>query len=173
MPGSPVAISLSYRAAGKVRISFANLWAESSPAASIQPYILVIERRVVDADLGRRDPARDLARRGDPLHQARDKRAVFGRGQPLVLAPVPFLLGERVALRVGRDARPDADRAVEAGARQPEAEIMSVFREKPVPALHADIAIADIGAARHLVHSTAHRHVLGRHATLPVGCLDA
>jgi hypothetical protein len=44
---------------------------------------------------------------------------------------------------------------------------------EPVPTLHTDIAIPDIGAERHLVHGAAHRHVLGRYPAFPVRHLDA
>ena len=57
--------------------------------------IFVVDWRVVNADFGRGDPACDLARLGDAPHQARDKAAVLGRGQPIVLAQARFLVGDR------------------------------------------------------------------------------
>src|SRR6516165_12035606 len=73
---------------------------------------------------------------------------------------------------VGRDTGPDADRAAEAGARQPEAKLVAGLGDEPVPALHANTAIADIGGTRHLVHGLAQRHVLARNPALAVRHLD-
>ena len=49
----------------------------------------------------------------------------------------PFLIGNRASLGVGRHTSPSTDRAVEAGARQPEPKIMPGRGDEPVPALHA------------------------------------
>src|SRR5271167_3195581 len=137
MPESAVAISPSYPPRGRL-----------GRRISVQADVLEVEGRVVDADFGRGDPARDLARLGDTPHQARDEAAVLAGRQPVALPKAPFLLGDRAPLRVGPHAGPDADRAVEADARQPEPKIIPGFCEKPVPALHPDIAIPDIGGAR-------------------------
>src|SRR5229473_988293 len=44
--------------------------------------------------------------------------------------------------------------------------------DEPVPALHADLAVAHIGGARRLVHGVAQRHLLGGGAALAVGHLQ-
>src|SRR6516165_858193 len=52
-------------------------------------HILELPRLVVDADLGRRDPAGELAGLLHRLHQLGDELTVRLRGQPLILLPLP------------------------------------------------------------------------------------
>src|SRR5262252_187318 len=103
----------------------------SAGRGSVEADVFVVERCVVDADLGRCNPCGHLARLGDAPHQAADKAAVLGRRKPIALAPAPFLIGDRVPLGIGLNPRPNTDRAVEASARQPESEIISSLGEKP------------------------------------------
>ena len=101
------------------------------------------------------------------------KAAILLGRQPIVLPGPPFFGGDGLALRIGMDAGPGADRAPEARARQSEPEIVAGFLDQPVPALDADLAIFDVGRARHLVHRAAHRHLFRDYATLSVGQIDA
>ena len=55
----------------------------------LQPDIFVADRQIVDAALGRSDPAGHLAWLRHPLHQAADKGAVGRRRQQLVLLSLP------------------------------------------------------------------------------------
>src|SRR5262249_13586819 len=64
----------------------------TSPAVSLvlgpllrNHHILELARLVVDADLGRRDPAGELAGLLHRLHQLSDELAIGLRGQPLIL----------------------------------------------------------------------------------------
>ena len=68
---------------------------------SAQPDVVVVERQVVDAAVGRRDPAGDLAGLGDLLHQAFDEAAVGLGGQPV---------------RIGGRARPRASIGLPSGS---------------------------------------------------------
>src|SRR5262245_1311165 len=61
-------------------------------------HVLEIARLVVDADARRRDPARELARLGDGLHQALDEVAVRRRRQPLILVARPAGVVDDLAL---------------------------------------------------------------------------
>ena len=123
-------------------------------------------------ELGRGDPPRHLAGVDDALHQSADERTIPGRGQPIALPQAPLLVANQPSLGIGAHSGPGTERAVEAEARQVEAEIVSGLTDEPVPAPEASAAIPDIGGARNFVDGAAHRHVFGRHPALPIRQLD-
>src|SRR5882757_8670845 len=88
-------------------------------------HILEIARLVVDADLGRRDPGRELAGLGYRNHQRRDKIAVVRRRQPIGFALVPVGLVDQHAVRRGVDVPELADLAVEGDVGQRQLEVIA------------------------------------------------
>ena len=125
------------------------------------PHVLEIDRQPVDAALRRGDVVGELARLVDRLHlDAVQVGLVLGRRQPLVLAALPLLGGQRLAERVEVLAGVDADLAVEAARRQHDPIRHAVRLEHPlVPAIDAGLAVADVPVAQHLVQRVAHRHL--------------
>ena len=118
----------------------------------------------------RGDPAGHLAGLGDPLHQALDEGAVgFGR-KPSPCRAAPFLGGDRPAVGIDAACRPRrrlrGGSAGSAGAGDNHARRSSISRFQRS---HRILAIVDIGAARHLVHRVAQRHLLARSRPLPSG----
>src|SRR5262245_44004398 len=85
---------------------------------SLQAHVLVVDGEVVDAAVGRRDPCRHLAGLDDALHQALDEGAVALRGNPAREPGAPLGVADELALGCRELARPGADRAPEARARQ-------------------------------------------------------
>ena len=61
----------------RLRYRARNLPWQANKSGLVQANVLVVERRVVDADLGWGDPGRHLAGVGDALHQAGYKAVVF------------------------------------------------------------------------------------------------
>src|SRR5689334_15391986 len=153
-------------------------WAPPSPRWGegyrlMQPDVLVVDRQVVDAAVGRGDPGGHLAGFGDRLlHQALDEDLVGAGGQPLVAPGVPRLGRHRLAGRIDGHAGPSADRAAEMRARQAELEVDAGLGDRAVPAGDADLAVLDVGVPRDLVERVAHRHLLDRHAALAVRHLE-
>src|SRR5579863_7006294 len=85
-------------------------------------HIFEIAGLVVDADARRGDPAGELARLGDPLHQADDEIAVGLRRQPLAEIAAPGGAVEDFARGRNLDVLELADLAMEADMRQRELE---------------------------------------------------
>src|SRR3989304_2424708 len=107
------------RSASSIRLrNSPSSCAENGPgdgpeAASVESDVLILHREVVDAALGRRDPAGDLAGFGDALHQRQHEGAV-GRGRnPVAQVLFVEILVHDIALRVHWLPRPAADRAPE------------------------------------------------------------
>ncbi len=96
---------------------------EGSPSSPVDLHILEIARLVVDADLGRRDPGRELAALPAGRHQALDEVAVRLGGQPLVLLLRPLGVAQHPAVGRGLDVGELADLAVEGDVRQLEPEV--------------------------------------------------
>src|SRR6185436_9440833 len=84
--------------------------------------VLVPHGEIVDAAVGRRDPAGHLARLDHLLHQRMHEGAVGLRGNPGMELFLVLLLGKHFPLRIHRLARPGADGAAEARRGQGEAE---------------------------------------------------
>src|SRR5258708_3302543 len=135
-----------------------TIWQRSH--RSLQMHILVFDREIVDAAVGRGDPGGHLAGLDDLMHQALDEGAVALGREPCADAAVPFLAADDPALGRHMHACPSADRSAKAGARQGELAPDPGFLDHPVPALYADLAIPDIGAAHRLVHAIAKRKCL-------------
>src|SRR3954469_24650273 len=87
-------------------------------SGSIQCDVLVIQSKIVDAALGRRNPSRHFARSDDPLHEAMHKVVIRLAGQPFRQPQRIFLATDWPALRIGRHVRPGTDAAAEMRARQ-------------------------------------------------------
>src|SRR5438105_365726 len=87
---------------------------------SVELDVLMLHRQLVDAAVGRRDPAGHLARLDHALLQRMDEAAVRVGGDPPGQLFLVLLLRNEIALRVHRQSRPSADRATEArgGQRQ-------------------------------------------------------
>src|SRR5262249_19589916 len=80
-------------------------------------HVLEIAGLVVDADLRRRDPTRELAGLGNGRHQRGDELAVVRRRQPLVLVFRPSGLVDDSAVRLRKDILELTDMAVESDMR--------------------------------------------------------
>src|SRR6188474_687028 len=76
---------------------------------SMQFHVLVIYRKVVDAAIGRGDPAGDLARFHHPLHQGLHERAVCGGGDPAVQAFLIDIFFNEGTFRIHELPRPCPD----------------------------------------------------------------
>src|SRR5216684_2761978 len=87
---------------------------------SLQMHILVFDREVVDAAVGRGDPGGHSAGLDDLLHQALHEVAVALGREPCAGAAVPLLAADDPALGCHMHACPSADRSAKAGARQGE-----------------------------------------------------
>src|SRR5258706_16052863 len=111
----------------------------------MQVHILVVERQVVDAAVGWGDPGGHLAGLDHALHQALDEGAVALGGEPAGEPRLPLGGWNELARRIDRLVGPGADAAAEARARQAELEAVAGLADEPVPALHADLAVAHIG----------------------------
>src|ERR1700747_483972 len=120
----------------------------SDPRASrpsIEPDVFVAEPQIFDTAVGGRNPGGEFARFGNALHQASDKGPILLGRQPIVLPGPPFLGGNGLALGIGGDASPGADRSLKAQARESQPKIVARFSDQPVPALDADFAIFGVG----------------------------
>src|SRR5258707_10424422 len=84
--------------------------------------VLVLDGKVVDAALGRRDPAGHLAGLDHALHQGVDEGAVGIRGNPLREIFFIFFFCNCFSLRSYRLPGPGADRAAEARGGQGKAQ---------------------------------------------------
>src|SRR6516165_2525769 len=110
----------------------------------LKPHILILDRIVVDAAIRRGNPCCHPAWLVHAVHQAEDEGLVaFGR-QPFGLARRELLGTDRVACCVRRDARPVTDIAAEACTRQRQTEWIAGLLDQAVPALHAQVAVADV-----------------------------
>src|SRR5208337_1816362 len=128
-----------------------------------QLHVLVIHRVVVDAALGRRDPGGHPGGLVNAVHQAHDVGLIAFARQPLALARVEILLRDRPASRVGWNAGPVPDVAAKSRTRQRETERIARLLDQPVPALDAQFAVSNVGAARDFVHGVAHWNALRLH----------
>src|SRR5471032_2871399 len=81
-------------------------------------HVLEFARLVVDAYLGRRDPAGKLAGLDERLHQPGDEIAVSGRWQPFILLFLPGRLVEQFAGRARMDVAEFADLAMRSEERR-------------------------------------------------------
>src|SRR6185437_10487659 len=138
-------------------------------AISMQMHILVIDRQIVDAAIRRCDPGRHLAGGGDALHQALDEIAVAFRRDPARKLRLILRARDEIAPDIDALAGPGADRTAEARARQRQLHGIARLGDEAVPAFDADLAVADIGLPRRLVHGVPERHLLARDAALAVG----
>src|SRR5438046_7878758 len=91
---------------------------------SVELDVLMLHRQVVDAAVGRRDPAGHLAGLDHALLQRMDEAAVRVGGDPPGKGLFKNLFGNEIALRVDGQSRPGADGAAEArgGQRQAQTE---------------------------------------------------
>src|SRR5579872_230836 len=112
----------------------------------MQMDILVIDGKVVDAAIGGRDPRRHLAGLEHRTHQALDEPAIGIARNPGRRVRAPGVSAHRRAAWIDRGTAPGTDGAAEARARKRELEGEAGFGDEAVPALHPDLAIADIGA---------------------------
>src|SRR3954452_9529972 len=101
-------------------------------ASSIRTHVIVSQSEIVDAAIGRRDPAGEFARLSDPLHQALDKVAIGVGRQPFALLCLPQIGGDRISPWIRLDPRPSADRAPESQARQNEPKVAPGFLDQAV-----------------------------------------
>src|SRR5260221_10066915 len=103
--------------------------------------VLVLDGKVVDAALGRRDPAGHLAGLDHALHQGMDEGPVGLRGDPL--REILFILFFRncFSVRSDRLPGPGADRAAETRRGQGEAQGVAGALDGTVPAFQADLAV--------------------------------
>src|SRR5882762_3391793 len=128
--------------------------------SSIETDVLEIHGLAVDASGRRRDPARELARLGDPAHQRSDKSTVLLARQPLAHVGLP--LGFRQHASVGRHAHSGegAYLAVECLVRNPQSECYARLLDHLVPALDAADRILDVIVSQALVQRQQRRHLL-------------
>ena len=82
------------------------------------------------------------------LHEALHVGADLGRGDPFVFPRLPHMRLDRPAVRREVAAGIDADRAAEPLRGQRDLEIHAGLADDAVPALHTDVAILHMGAAR-------------------------
>ena len=94
-------------------------------------HVFEFARLVVDADLGRRDPAGELARLHLRLHQAFDERAVVVGRQEFAAALAPIGIAQHVAVHIRLDAGKLADVAMEGDVRQLDLERNADARRSP------------------------------------------
>src|SRR5262249_31622866 len=117
--------------------------ASGSGSQSVEFDVLVLDRQVVDAAVGRGDPARHLAGLGHALHERMHKRLVrFGRDPVVELILESQLIDELSVRRHGLSS-PCADRAAEAGGGEGEPERVPGALDLAVPALETDLAVLE------------------------------
>src|ERR1039458_8371846 len=136
--------------------------------ALMQLHILVVHGIVVDAAIGRRNPCGHLAGLLYSVHEAEDVRSIALARQPLADLSVELFRAYRPSGQIGGNAGPRSDIAPETRAGQRQSERIAGLLDQPVPALHAQLAVADVGASRDFVHGIAHRDLLGLRASAPV-----
>src|SRR5579859_4095865 len=107
----------------------------------MQLHVLILDREVVDAAVGGRDPGGHLAGLDHLLHQALDEGAVALARQPFARPCVPLGASDDPAIWTHGNASPGTDRAAEAGAGQRELAPDAGFLDQPVPAFDADLAV--------------------------------
>src|SRR2546425_2618326 len=112
-----------------------------SSSVSVKVDVLVIQGKVVDAALGRRDPRGHLAGLDHLVHQRMHEGVVALGGNPVLEAPLVFLARDHLAVGVHRHAGPGPDRAPEARRWQGEAQLVARALDHAVPALESDLAI--------------------------------
>src|ERR1039457_4793828 len=139
-----------------------NSW----PSSISEPYVVVLDRQVVDADTGRGDPAGELARLVVRPHQLGDRGAVVRRGQPVVGLPGPGLLAEQLAGRADVTPGEHADLAVEALMGEHQALREAGLFQLPVPAPHPALAVGGVLVAQVEVERGQHRHRAGGDAVI-------
>src|SRR5688572_20561617 len=136
--------------------SASSIWLKNS----VELDVLVLQREVVDAAVGRGDPARHFAGLDHALLQGMDEGLVgFGR-DPAGEVLLVLLLRDQVALRVDREAGPGADGAAEAGGGELQAQVEAGALDLAVPAPEADLAVLEVGVAHHFVQRVEDGDVL-------------
>src|ERR1019366_3504064 len=136
--------------------------------ALMQLHVLVVHGIVVDAAIWRRNPCSHLAGLLHSVHEAQDVRPIALARQPFANLSVELFLADRPSGQIGGNAGPRSDIAPETRAGQRQSERVAGLLDQPVPAFHAQLAVADVGAARHLVHGIAHRDLLDLRTSAPV-----
>src|ERR1017187_3442043 len=134
----------------------------------MQLHVLVVHGVVVDAAIGRRNPRGHLALILYSVHEAQNGPPVALAGQPAANLSVELLRAYRMSGQIGGPSGPRSDVAPETRAGQRQTESISGLLDQPVPALHAQLTIADVGASRDLVHRVAHGDLLSLGAAVPV-----
>src|SRR3989442_4024917 len=129
---------------------------KSSSSVSVKVDVLVIQSKVVDAALGRRDPGGHLAGLYHLVHERMHEGVVALGGNPVLEAPLVVLARDHLAVGVDRHAGPRPDRAAEARRGESQAERITRALDHAVPALESDLAIPEVGLAHHLVQRVEH-----------------
>src|SRR5262245_3582884 len=123
-------------------------------------HVFEVAGLVVNADLGRRDPAGEFSRLRLRLHQALDEVAVGIRRQEFVAPLLPVRIAQDLPIRIGLDRGELADVAVERNMRQLELERNADIVDHFVPAPDAVVAVGDIVVAQPHVERGQRRRIL-------------
>src|SRR5580658_1647626 len=102
------------------------------------------------------------------LLMPRSEGAIGARRNPARKLRLPFRGADDMARGIDGLARPGADAAAEARTRQRQFAAVARLDDEAVPALDADLAVADIGAAHRFVHGIAQRYGVAGDAALSV-----
>src|SRR5438067_13754307 len=122
-----------------------------SSSGSVKADVFVVQREIVDAALGRRDPGGHSSRLDHFLHQRMHEGMVALRRDPVLEPALIVLARDQLAVRIDRHAGPWADRAAKPGGGEREPKLMARALDHPVPALEPDLAILEVGLAHHLI----------------------
>src|SRR5437868_5793805 len=84
-----------------------------SSSRSVKVDVFVLDGEIVDAALGRRDPAGYASRLNDSFHQRANEGSILLRRDPVLQAPLVLGALDHLSVRVDRHAGPRPDRAAE------------------------------------------------------------
>src|SRR5664280_3085279 len=127
----------------------------------MQLHVLVVHRIVIDAAIGRRNPRGHFALLVYAVHEAHYVSPVALARQPFANLSVELFLADRTSGEIGGNPGPASDIAPETRAGQRQSERVAGLLDQPVPALQAQLAVADVGSPRDFVHGIAHGDLLG------------
>src|SRR4051794_12703800 len=118
--------------------STSTLWISAvavSLMSSGKAHVLEIERLIVDAARGGRDPVREPARLDHATHERCNERAILVAGEPAIHAGLPLLGRDHVAVGINVTCRERSDAAMKRLVWHLEREGHARLRNDPIPAL--------------------------------------